>query len=135
MATANSRALGMIGLGRMGGNMAERLRRGGHTVIGYDRAPDSARDVDSLEALAAKLPTPRVVWVMVPAGPPTYETIETLGKQFAGCHQVKYRVIVHPGTVHGYALPDRDIFDKKAAERDWELIFAMFHRQIPAYAR
>ena len=42
--------LGMVGLGRMGGNMAERLRRGGHTVIGYDRAPDS-RDVDSLEAL------------------------------------------------------------------------------------
>ena len=35
---------------------------------------------------------------------------------------------------HGYALPDRDIFDKKAAERDWELIFAMFHRQIPPYA-
>ena len=38
--------LGMIGLGRMGGNMAERLRRGGHTVIGYDRSPDSAREVD-----------------------------------------------------------------------------------------
>ena len=41
--------LGMVGLGRMGGNMAERLRKGGHTVIGYDRAPDSARDVDTLE--------------------------------------------------------------------------------------
>ena len=39
------------------------------------------------------------------------------------------------GAEHGYALPDRDIFDKKAAERDWELIFAMFHRQIPPYAR
>src|SRR4051795_9051382 len=77
--TPNSTTLGMIGLGRMGGNMAERLRRGGHTVIGYDRAPDSARDVDSLEALTAKLPTPRVVRVMVPAGPPTYETIEALG--------------------------------------------------------
>jgi len=78
--TPRSTTLGMIGLGRMGGNMAERLRRGGHTVIGYDRAPDSARDVDSLEALAAKLPKPRLVWVMVPAGPPTYETIEALGK-------------------------------------------------------
>ena len=42
--------LGMIGLGRMGGNMAERLRRGGHTVVGYDRAEGSGRQVDSLEA-------------------------------------------------------------------------------------
>jgi carboxymethylenebutenolidase len=57
-------------------------------------------------------------------------TIETLGKLFAGCGQVKYRVIVHPGTVHGYALPDRDIFDKAAANRDWENIFAMFKRQL-----
>jgi carboxymethylenebutenolidase len=36
--------------------------------------------------------------------------------------------------VHGYALPNRDIFDARAAARDWELIFAMFHRQIPPYA-
>jgi 6-phosphogluconate dehydrogenase len=69
--------LGMIGLGRMGGNMAERLRRGGHEVVGYDRAA-GARDVDSLEALVAALPTPRVVWVMVPAGEPTYQTIDAL---------------------------------------------------------
>jgi 6-phosphogluconate dehydrogenase len=64
----------------MGGNMAERLRRGGHTIIGFDRAATSGRDVDTLEALVAKLPTPRVVWVMVPAGPPTYETIAALGE-------------------------------------------------------
>ena len=44
----------MVGLGRMGGNMAERLRRAGHTVVGYDRAPTSPRDVDSLEALVAQ---------------------------------------------------------------------------------
>ena len=72
--------IGMVGLGRMGGNMAERLRRGGHTVVGYDRAAESARDVDTLEALVERLPTPRVVWVMVPAGPPTYETIDALSK-------------------------------------------------------
>ena len=70
--------LGMVGLGRMGANMAERLRRGGHTVIGYDRADSSPRDVDSLEALVEALPTPRLVWVMVPAGPPTYATIDAL---------------------------------------------------------
>jgi 6-phosphogluconate dehydrogenase len=80
MANPSSSTLGMIGLGRMGGNMAERLRRGGHTVIGYDRAADSARDVATLEDLVAKLPAPRVVWVMVPAGPPTYETIDTLAE-------------------------------------------------------
>ncbi len=71
--------LGMIGLGKMGGNMAERLRRGGHEVVGYDRAA-GARDVDSLEALVAALEPPRVVWVMVPAGEPTYETVDALGE-------------------------------------------------------
>ena len=70
--------LGMIGLGRMGGNMATRLRQGGHTVVGYDRA-EGTRDVDSLEALVAALPTPRVVWVMVPAGEPTHDTVVALG--------------------------------------------------------
>ena len=69
--------LGMVGLGRMGGNMAERLRRGGHTVVGYDRAADT-RDVDSLEALVEALPSPKIVWVMVPAGEPTYQTIDAL---------------------------------------------------------
>jgi 6-phosphogluconate dehydrogenase len=72
--------LGMIGLGRMGGNMAERLRRGGHTVVGYDRSPDSAREVDSLEGLVKALEAPRVVWVMVPAGQPTYDTIDALAE-------------------------------------------------------
>ena len=71
--------LGMIGLGRMGGNMAERLRRGGHEIVGYDRAAGS-RDVDSLEDLVAALPAPRVVWVMVPAGDPTYQTIDALAE-------------------------------------------------------
>jgi 6-phosphogluconate dehydrogenase len=72
--------LGMIGLGRMGGNMAERLRRGGHEVVGYDRAAESDRQVDSLEGLVAALPAPRVVWVMVPAGRPTYDTIDALAE-------------------------------------------------------
>jgi carboxymethylenebutenolidase len=57
-------------------------------------------------------------------------TIETLGKLFKDQTGVRYRAIVHPGTVHGYALPDRDIFDKPAANRDWENIFAMFRRQL-----
>ena len=46
-------------------------------------------------------------------------------------HKVKYRYAVHPGAIHGYSLPNRDVYDKAAAERDWEHIFAMFHRQIP----
>ncbi|OZG62188.1 MULTISPECIES: phosphogluconate dehydrogenase (NAD(+)-dependent, decarboxylating) [Bifidobacterium] len=70
--------MGMIGLGRMGGNMVKRLRDGGHTVVGFDMNPDSARDVDSLEALVAALDAPRVVWVMVPAGAATDSTVETL---------------------------------------------------------
>jgi carboxymethylenebutenolidase len=43
----------------------------------------------------------------------------------------KYRGVIHKGAEHGYALPDRDLFHKQGAERDWELIFAMFHRAIP----
>ncbi|MEE9286079.1 MAG: decarboxylating 6-phosphogluconate dehydrogenase [Dehalococcoidia bacterium] len=69
--------LGMVGLGRMGANMAERLRRGGHEVIGYDRNPDVS-DVESLSELADRLRAPRSVWVMVPAGDPTEGTVQEL---------------------------------------------------------
>jgi 6-phosphogluconate dehydrogenase len=72
--------LGMIGLGRMGGNMAERLRQAGHTIVGYDQSADSHRDADSLADLVSKLSAPRAVWVMVPAGKPTTETVEALGE-------------------------------------------------------
>jgi 6-phosphogluconate dehydrogenase len=69
--------LGMIGLGRMGGNMAERLRRDGHEVAGYARSGGGT--VASLEELVAQLdPSPRVVWLMVPAGEPTEENIRQL---------------------------------------------------------
>ncbi|SIO90741.1 phosphogluconate dehydrogenase (NAD(+)-dependent, decarboxylating) [Nocardiopsis sp. JB363] len=71
--------LGMIGLGKMGGNMAARLREKGHEVVGYDASPGE-RDVESLEALVDRLQAPRVVWVMVPAGDPTTATIEKLGE-------------------------------------------------------
>jgi len=70
--------IGIIGLGRMGGNMAERLRRAGHEVVGYARSPASGRDVDSLEELAARLAPPRTAWVMVPAGEATQQTIAEL---------------------------------------------------------
>ena len=69
--------IGLVGLGKMGGNMRTRLRDAGHTVVGYDRNPDVA-DVGSLADLVDKLPSPRVVWVMVPAGDPTRETIREL---------------------------------------------------------
>jgi 6-phosphogluconate dehydrogenase len=72
--------LGIIGLGRMGGNMAERLRRGGHTIVGFDASASSKRDADSLEDLVGKLTAPRAVWVMVPAGGPTTETVTKLGE-------------------------------------------------------
>jgi 6-phosphogluconate dehydrogenase len=71
--------LGLVGLGKMGGNMRERLRRAGHTVVGYDRNAEVS-DVDSLEAMVAALPTPKVVWVMVPHGDPTRQTVEALAE-------------------------------------------------------
>ena len=67
----------MVGLGRMGGNMAERLRAKGHEVVGFD-AFSEATEVASLDELVQRLDPPRVVWVMVPAGEPTESTIDRL---------------------------------------------------------
>lgn len=78
--------IGMIGLGRMGANMAARLVRGGHRVVAFDLSAE-ARDkaasqgmeaAESLEKLAAALPAPRVVWLMVPAGEATEKTLGDL---------------------------------------------------------
>ena len=71
--------IGMVGLGRMGSAMAERLRIAGHQVVGYDTA-NGGRDVDSLQALVATLDDQprRVVWLMLPAGDATDETIDEL---------------------------------------------------------
>ena len=71
--------MAMVGLGRMGGNMAERLRKGGHEIIGYDRDPTISQ-AGSLEELVGKLASPRTVWVMVPSGEPTEQTVKTLGE-------------------------------------------------------
>jgi 6-phosphogluconate dehydrogenase len=79
--------IGFVGLGRMGGNMVHRLRRdGNHAVVAFDPNPDARKNVeqfgatsaDSLEALVAKLESPKAVWVMVPAGDVTGSTIATL---------------------------------------------------------
>src|SRR6185369_7089263 len=69
--------LGLVGLGKMGFNMRERLRGGGHDVVGYDPRPE-VTDVPDLAALAAALDAPRIVWVMVPSGPITDQTITEL---------------------------------------------------------
>lgn len=69
--------LGLVGLGKMGFNMRERLREGGHEVVGYDPRPE-VTDVPTLAALAEALSAPRVVWVMVPSGPVTHDTIVSL---------------------------------------------------------
>lgn len=75
--------LGLVGLGKMGFNMRQRLREGGHEVIGYDPRPEVS-DVPSLTALAEALTAPRAVWVMVPSGPITDETIVALGEVLEG---------------------------------------------------
>lgn len=78
--------LAMIGLGRMGANMAERLSRGGHEVIGYDPIEEARtkfeqnglKSFSSLPSLVGALENPKILWLMVPAGPPVDETIEKL---------------------------------------------------------
>ncbi|MFC9466019.1 phosphogluconate dehydrogenase (NAD(+)-dependent, decarboxylating) [Streptomyces coelicoflavus] len=69
--------IGLVGLGKMGGNMRERLRNAGHTVVGYDTNPERA-DVDSLVELVDRLERPRAVWVMVPAGGATQHVVDQL---------------------------------------------------------
>jgi 6-phosphogluconate dehydrogenase len=78
--------LGMIGLGRMGASMAQRLVRGAHQVVGFDPkaearralADNGAEAADSLAALVARLPAPRTLWLMVPAGEITDDTLTRL---------------------------------------------------------
>jgi 6-phosphogluconate dehydrogenase len=78
--------LGIIGLGKMGGNMAERLRLGGHNVVGFDFSAEAVKrltdsgstGVSTLEELAKHLAAPRAVWLMVPSGKPVDETIAKL---------------------------------------------------------
>ena len=80
--------LGIIGLGRMGANIARRLMRDGHTTVVYDRdakaieglAADGAIGAKDIKDLVGKLQTPRAVWVMLPAGQPTEETVMALGE-------------------------------------------------------
>jgi len=69
--------LGLIGLGKMGGNMRDRLRAAGHEVVGYDRNPDLS-DATDLADMVSKLSAPRLVWAMVPAGEVTERTIDDL---------------------------------------------------------
>lgn len=83
--------LGMVGLGRMGSNMVKRLMKGGHTCVVYDRSPEAvaalvkegATGCKSLDELVAALEGPRAVWVMVPAGAPTEETIAALASKLS----------------------------------------------------
>ncbi|MGH7319008.1 MAG: NAD(P)-binding domain-containing protein, partial [Candidatus Rokuibacteriota bacterium] len=83
--------LGFVGLGRMGLNMVRRLQRDKHRVVAFDRNPTQIREAESAGAIGAKtladlvaqLTAPRAVWVMVPAGAPTQETINTLAKLLA----------------------------------------------------
>ncbi len=78
--------LGLIGLGKMGGNMAERLRHGGHKIVGFDFSAEAVQrlsatgavGVNSLEDLVKNLQTPRAIWIMVPAGDPVDQTIAKL---------------------------------------------------------
>jgi 6-phosphogluconate dehydrogenase len=83
--------LAMIGLGRMGANMAQRLLRGGHRVVGFDPAEAARKDIEekggqsaaTLEALVSKLKAPRTVWLMVPAGEVTDGTVTALAPLLA----------------------------------------------------
>lgn len=76
--------LGFIGLGKMGMNMVTRLQQGQHRVVAYDRTADLVKQAEGVgcvgatspEDMIAKLKTPRVVWIMVPSGPPTEETVK-----------------------------------------------------------
>jgi 6-phosphogluconate dehydrogenase len=111
--------LGMIGLGRMGFNMSRRLLEGGHSVIGYDRAPEPAAKLrelgggtaSSVEDLVQQLTPPRAIWLMIPAGAPTHQQIVELAGLLAPGD-----ILVDGGnsfyqdsTAHAALLGERDI--------------------------
>ena len=83
--------LGMVGLGKMGANMTTRLVQGGHEVVAFDRSTDAvqaavghgARAANALEELVRQLKAPRAVWVMLPAGDPTENTVRALAELLA----------------------------------------------------
>jgi 6-phosphogluconate dehydrogenase len=79
LAEAGDVKIGMVGLGRMGANMTERLRSRDHDVIGYDRNAETS-EVASLDELVGRLEKPRTIWCMVPSGDPTEETISALAE-------------------------------------------------------
>ncbi len=102
--------IGLIGLGKMGGNMRTRLRNNGIEVTGYARSRDVS-DVDTIADLVAALPTPRTVWVMVPHGQPTDDVINELVK-----HLEKGDLIIEGGNSrfsedirHAAELAEHDI--------------------------
>ena len=80
--------LGMVGLGRMGANMTRRLMRGGHSLVVSDLSADSVKQLSgegaagsaSLQDLVSKLTPPRAIWIMVPSGAPTEQTVQTLAQ-------------------------------------------------------
>jgi 6-phosphogluconate dehydrogenase len=82
--------LGMVGLGRMGANMARRLMRGGHEVVVTDLSADNVKHMagegavgsSSLDDFVSKLGKPKIAWLMVPAGAPTEQTVQTLAQEF-----------------------------------------------------
>jgi 6-phosphogluconate dehydrogenase len=84
--------LGMIGLGRMGGNMARRLIRGGHDCVVFDLNPenikqlvsDGAAGASSIDDLIERLPKPRIVWLMVPSGDPTEQAVTAVSQRTGG---------------------------------------------------
>ena len=71
--------IGLVGLGKMGFNMRDRLRSRGHEVVGYDPRPEVS-DVETLAGLVDTLPSPRIVWLMVPAGEVTRVTVRELSE-------------------------------------------------------
>ncbi|PYX10133.1 MAG: 6-phosphogluconate dehydrogenase (decarboxylating), partial [Acidobacteria bacterium] len=80
--------LGMVGLGRMGSNMARRLMRGGHEVVVTDLSPDAVKGMakegaiasSSLDDFCSKLGSPKIAWLMVPAGGPTESTAQAIAQ-------------------------------------------------------
>ncbi len=116
--------IGMIGLGRMGANMSERLMKGGHSVVAYDLNADSVKKVadmgatpaHSLDELVQKLDTPRTAWMMIPAGKPVDETVQSLSTRLSsgdllvdGCNSHYTDSIRHAQELSGKGIHFMDV--------------------------
>ena len=134
--------IAMVGLGKMGANMTTRLLKGGHNVVAFDLREEAitaaegegATGARTLEEIAEKLDAPRVVWVMVPSGKPTEDTVFKLARRRLASQQHLRDCVVGPGKSAGAvdAMTWQDLEGECKRHTGKDLLSALAQVRSPA---